>query len=105
MAFRNRLEELESAIRRIPPGRVANYGEIGRMLERPLSGLLVGRMIRSASLDAPWWRVVGADGRLPLDKRGPEFGADQRQLLADEGVAMVEDRIPASFFWFAGENS
>lgn len=103
MAFQNRLAEVESLVRQIPSGRVTSYGAVGRMLEQPLSGLLVGRILRSADIDCPWWRVVGADGTLPLDRRGPEFGAEQRRRLAEEGVELVDERVPSGLFWRFGE--
>lgn len=72
----SRLEELWAIVSAIPPGQVRGYGEVGRELTHPVSGLLIGRWMAQAPEGVPWWRVVGADGSIKTFKRGPstEFG-------------------------------
>ncbi len=86
-------------MRSIPSGKVTGYGRVGQMLDRPVSGLLVGRWMASAPEDVPWWRVIGADGTIKTFKRGPEHGLRQRSLLEREGVEFDGDRV-APGFWF-----
>lgn len=97
----SRLEELWAIVSAIPPGQVRGYGEVGRELTHPVSGLLIGRWMAQAPEGVPWWRVVGADGSIKTFKRGPEHGIRQRKLLEDEGVGFVGDAVnPES--WFQG---
>lgn len=94
----NRRDELFLVIRRIPSGQVAGYGQVGRALESPISGLLVGRWLTSCPDEVPWWRVVGRDGSLLLAKRGPEFAAEQRRLLLAEGVEFEGELVSSRAF-------
>lgn len=73
-------------VRKIPHGRVVSYGQLGRFLSRPVSGLIVGRWMAQAPHDIPWWRVIAANRQLVLHKRSPEMGAAQAQHLYSEGV-------------------
>lgn len=41
-------------------------------------------------IDIPWWRVVNAQGDLPIGKRDPRLEQEQRQRLAAEGVTFTE---------------
>ncbi len=85
------LESLWSLVRSIPPGRCAAYGSLGQALPNPVSGFLVGRWMASAPEGVPWWRVVAKSGALPIDKRDPHFGLEQRRLLESEGVPFLSD--------------
>ncbi len=76
-------------VRRIPAGRAATYGTVGRaaaFLGRPIGGARTVAWIL-ASLkgrdDTPWHRVVGAGGRILLPDRR---GALQARRLRGEGV-------------------
>lgn len=85
-------EELYDLVRKVPPGRCAGYGSLGRFLANPVSGYVAGRWMASAPEDVPWWRVVAKDGTLVVAKRDPALGIRQRRLLEKEGVEFVEDR-------------
>ncbi|MBS1705964.1 MAG: MGMT family protein [Armatimonadetes bacterium] len=96
----NALAHLIEQVNKIPRGRVASYGMVGRSLRNPVSGLVVGRWM--ASLEdgdaLPWWRVIGADGRLPIEKRGPHAAQIQRDRLEEEGVGFVEGKVEKIYF-------
>ena len=67
----------------IPSGRVATYGQIARLIERPKNARLVGKILSQSELYGgkhPCHRVVNAAGRL-----APGW-EDQRHLLWAEGV-------------------
>ncbi len=98
MEVSGRLENLWEIVRSISSGKVMGYGRVGQMLERPVSGLLVGRWMASAPEDVPWWRVIGADGTIKTFKRGPEHGLRQRKLLEEEGIEFEDERVPERFF-------
>jgi O-6-methylguanine DNA methyltransferase len=78
-------------VRRIPPGRVATYGDIARLAGRPGAARAVGNIMRTAKRpDVPYHRVIAAGGRL-----GGYGGREalKRALLAAEGVTMVGMRV------------
>lgn len=76
-----------AAIRRIPRGRVATYGQIAKLAGQPRCSRQVGRALRQLppDQDVPWFRVVSASGEIAT--RGDGTGEDmQRVLLLSEGV-------------------
>jgi methylated-DNA-[protein]-cysteine S-methyltransferase len=79
------------AVRRIPPGRVATYGDVAAMAGRPGAARAVGNIMRECRRpDIPCHRVIAAGGRL-----GGYGGREalKRSLLAAEGVAMRGARV------------
>lgn len=92
-------EQLWALVKRIPAGRVASYGALGRCLETPLSGYFVGRLMARCPADVPWWRVVTKNGDLAVHKRDPLIAAEQRQKLRLEKTTMADDdRVSPSAF-------
>jgi len=80
-----------SMVRRIPPGRVATYGDIARLAGRPRASRAVGNIMRGCSRsDVPCHRVIAAGGRLG-GYGGHE--AMKRALLAAEGVVVSGSRV------------
>ena len=54
-----------SVVRRIPPGRVATYGAVAALAERPRASRAVGNVMRECrDREVPCHRVVGAGGAL-----------------------------------------
>ncbi len=58
-------EAVLDLVEQIPPGRVMSYGQIAAELGSRASRQ-VGKVMAHGGADAPWWRVVHADGR-PAD--------------------------------------
>jgi O-6-methylguanine DNA methyltransferase len=80
-----------SVVRRIPPGRVATYGDVATMAGRPRAARAVGNIMKgSARRDVPAHRVIAAGGKL-----GGYGGnlAMKRALLAAEGIIVRNARI------------
>ena len=79
--------EILSAVEEIPPGRVASYGQIARLIGRPRNARLVGKALSMAERygDYPCHWVVNHAGRL-----APGF-TEQEQRLREEGVAFLPD--------------
>ena len=74
-----------SALRKIPFGKTASYGEVAATLGRPGAARAVGRAngTNPVCVIVPCHRVIGADGSLT----GFAFGEKiKRQLLSLEGA-------------------
>ena len=74
------------AVEQIPPGRVAAYGDIGRITGT--SPRQVGSILRHYGSDVPWWRVVRADGSMATHLLG-----EARDHWAAEGIATTEKGV------------
>lgn len=98
MALSGIRENLFAVVSAIPSGKVMGYGDVGSSLDRPCSGLVVGKMIADCPPGVPWWRVVGANGDIKTDRRDPRIGMEQRALLASEDVHLENDRVPRRYF-------
>jgi O-6-methylguanine DNA methyltransferase len=80
-----------AAVCRIPPGRIATYGDIARIAGRPRAARAVGNIMRACNRPGvPCHRVVAAGGR--LGGYGGNIGL-KRSLLRAEGVRVVGSRI------------
>jgi len=80
--------EVKAAIRSIPRGRVATYGQIAALAGREHGARGVAWILHSSSEAAglPWHRVIGGAGRISLPRRrGFE---EQKRRLSAEGVAV-----------------
>jgi methylated-DNA-protein-cysteine methyltransferase-like protein len=76
-----------AVIRRIPPGRVATYGQIAELAGLPGHARQVGYALHAlpAGTTVPWHRVMNASGGVSL-RAVPGGEVTQRQLLEAEGV-------------------
>ena len=83
-------QRIYELVRRIPPGRVASYGQIARMIGGGVGPRQVGYALAAltAGTDVPWQRVINARGRISLPGFG---GAIQKQLLLEEGIQFDEN--------------
>jgi methylated-DNA-protein-cysteine methyltransferase related protein len=75
-------EAILERVRAIPPGHVRTYGDVSPGAPR-MAGYVLSR---TDARDAPWHRVVRADGSLAK-------GARQRRLLEAEGVPFRGERV------------
>ena len=80
-----------SVVRRIPPGRVASYGEVAKLAGKPRAARAVGNIMRGCGdSTVPCHRVIGAGGTLG------GYGRDlnrKRTLLLAEGTLVSGARI------------
>ena len=86
-------ERIYAAVRQIPVGRVATYGQIARLVGA-CSAQMVGFALAALpnGSDVPWQRVINAKGK--ISPRGIGFGSlIQRTLLEEEGIVFMQDEI------------
>jgi methylated-DNA-protein-cysteine methyltransferase-like protein len=79
------------AIRSIPRGRVATYGQVAAAAGYPRYHRAVARFLKSTIPGAfPWQRVLGAGGEIKVSGRA---AAEQRLHLKLEGVTFIGKRV------------
>jgi len=96
-------EQVYAVVRCIPPGRVATYGQIARLLGQSHAARTVGWALRGVpdESNVPWQRVLNASGRISIPD--PQGVAEQRFLLEAEGVVFGPDgRIDLDRFGWDG---
>jgi len=80
-----------TVVRRIPPGRVATYGDVAALAGQPRAARAVGNIMRGCGRpDVPCHRVIAAGGRIG------GYGGNERlkrALLAAEGVIVSGMRV------------
>ena len=87
-------ERIWSVVRRIPPGRVATYGQVARAAGFADQPRLAGYALHALppGSPVPWHRVVNARGRISLPLLDGEY-ALQRAMLEAEGIEFAGERI------------
>ena len=75
--------EVFEIVAQIPPGRVATYGVVARLMGLPGYARRVGRALGAAPEEIPCHRIVNASGHT-----APGW-TQQRTLLESEGVAFL----------------
>jgi methylated-DNA-protein-cysteine methyltransferase-like protein len=96
--------QVHKVVRRIPPGKVATYGQIAKLLGQPRAARTVGWALRATPEDSavPWQRVVNAKGCLSFRPGSPGH-AIQQGLLEAEGVVFDEKgRIDLKIYGWEG---
>jgi methylated-DNA-protein-cysteine methyltransferase-like protein len=101
-------EQVWQLVRQVPHRTVVTYGQIAQML--PLPGGIdlqdykafgprwVGEGMAACPNDVPWQRVINSQGK--ISKRP---GAEkQRQLLEEEGIPFVKDKIDLKLYQWRG---
>jgi len=94
-----------AAVRAIPSGRVASYGDVAAAVGSPRAARQVGWSLAALSEGGrdpqgrvvPWQRVILTTGRLAF-RGDPIRGPLQRAMLEDEGVVFEGDVVPMSRF-------
>ena len=85
-----RYAAFRKAIRQIPRGKVATYGQVAAAAGFPLYHRHVAAMLRQSHGTLPWQRVVGAAGHIKLKF---EAGLEQRMRLEMEGVRFIGKHV------------
>ncbi|MGB7756448.1 MAG: MGMT family protein [Salinisphaera sp.] len=85
-------EHIFAVIRRIPPGRVATYGQIARLAGHPRAARQIGYALHRCPPSLPWHRVLNARGRISLPADSTS-ALTQRRRLIEEGVTFIGGRV------------
>ncbi len=91
--------QVYEALKLIPKGRVATYGEMARFLNKPRGARAVGNALNRNphAPRIPCHRVVGSDGSL----KGYAFGLKKKvELLEKEGVSVQKGKIDLETFGY-----
>lgn len=101
-------EQVWQLARQIPPGRVATYGQLAQLTPCPtdvdpdeyhaFGARWVGNAMAACPQDVPWQRVINSQGKIS-QRAGAE---KQRQLLENEGILFVKDRIDLKAYQWRG---
>ncbi|WAC63359.1 MGMT family protein [Pseudoxanthomonas sp. SL93] len=93
MSAKSPEDRILAAIRAIPRGQVAGYGEVAHRAGLPGRARLAARILSQNDDPAlPWHRVLRSDGRIAFPEGSKAF-REQSQRLHAEGVAVVNGRV------------
>ncbi len=101
-------EQVWTVVRQVPHGYVVTYGQVAQLIPLP-SGVdpenyrvygprWVGNAMAASPDDVPWQRVINAQGEIS-DRPGAQ---KQRQLLEEEGILFVKDRVNLKVYQWPG---
>lgn len=86
-------QRILAAVRAIPAGEVAGYGEVARRAGLPGRARLVARILSAGDEPGlPWHRVLRSDGRVAFPEGSAGFH-EQVQRLRAEGVRVEAGRV------------
>ncbi len=95
------------AVRKIPRGRVATYGQIAAAAGFPRQARMAGYALHALPQNSgvPWHRVINAQGRISFPPRSQAYRA-QREKLEAEGVVFLRGRVSLKRYgWQARDES
>ena len=85
-------EKVLNAVKTIPYGKVASYGQIALMCDSPRAARQVGWILSKSGGEkgVPWWRIINSMGYISIKhlEVGPE---EQRILLQQEGIVVSDN--------------
>ena len=80
-----------AVVSRIPPGRVATYGDVARLAGKPRAARAVGTIMRTSTRRGlPYHRVIAAGGALGGYGSSVDIKA---RLLSAEGLTIRRGRV------------
>jgi methylated-DNA-protein-cysteine methyltransferase-like protein len=88
------MESIWRVVAAIPAGRVSTYGDVAKLAGLPCGARQVGWALGKApaALRLPWYRVIGAGGRIALPKGTEGYRTQVTRLRAD-GVPVENGRV------------
>lgn len=93
------LDMLYTALLNVPAGKVITYGELARRAGLVNGARMAGRLLSQLPTKSklPWHRVVNAQGKISFPIQSEAF-LKQKQLLLQEGIEFVRDKINLARF-------
>jgi methylated-DNA-protein-cysteine methyltransferase-like protein len=90
----DRYAKIWQAVREIPRGRVASYGQVAEIAGFAGQARQVGYALHALpkSSGVPWHRVINAQGKISFPPRSRPY-KEQRKRLEAEGVAFLGGRV------------
>ena len=85
--------KIYTAVKKIPRGKVATYGQIAKLCGLAVHARQVGYALSSLPEDMgdiPWQRVVNAKGGISA-RSISDFADNQRVILEEEGIVFTLD--------------
>jgi methylated-DNA-protein-cysteine methyltransferase-like protein len=73
-------------------GRVMSYGEVARAAGFPRHARMVSKAMSRSADPLPWYRVIRSNRTLAFAVGGESYNK-QQQLLAKEGVLIVDGKV------------
>ncbi len=93
MAEKSPAEKILAAVRAIPRGQVAGYGEVARRAGLPGRARLAAKVLsENEDPKLPWHRVLRSDGRIAFPE-GSNMFREQSQRLRAEGLVVVNGKV------------
>jgi methylated-DNA-protein-cysteine methyltransferase-like protein len=93
MADKSSAQRIIAAVRAIPRGQVAGYGEVAYRAGLPGRARLAAKVLsENTDPGLPWHRVLRSDGRIALPE-GSKGHREQCQRLRAEGVVVIKGRV------------
>jgi methylated-DNA-protein-cysteine methyltransferase-like protein len=86
------LQAIWDVIAQIPRGKVMAYGDVAQAAGLPGRARQVGYALRHSPDDLPWFRVLGAGGKIVFAP-GSRYYLEQTRRLASEGVKVEGGRV------------
>ena len=97
MASNEQLQRIREVVASIPPGRVANYGQIAELAGVARGARQVARALRLSSEPLPWHRVLRSSGDIAFPRDSGLF-EEQVERLSEEGVTVLGGRVNMRLF-------
>ncbi len=91
-AQHNFYRKVYEAVKQVPKGKVATYGQIAGIVSTPRSARAVGWALRALPPEnnVPWHRVLNSSGRITI-VNPHTTKQEQAQRLKKEGVEVSQD--------------
>lgn len=85
-------EKVYNAVKTIPHGTVASYGQIALMIGIPRAARQVGWVLAQVTEEQqiPWWRIINNKGYISI-KNNEYSTIEQKKKLKNENIKVTED--------------
>ena len=100
------LQPIWDAVSQVPEGKVASYGQIAEMAGMKGEAQFVGRSLSNIPkrLSLPWHRIIRGDGSIAFPEDSL-IAKEQAQKLMDEGITVINNKIPMQVFQWTREEA